>query len=400
MIGPAEARVAARSGDTAAVSEQRVVVVGAGLGGLNVVEELRRGGHTGPLALVGAEAEHPYDRPPLSKEALRDGAGPAHLRAPADFPELDLDLRLGRSAVGLDLQERCVALDDGTALPFDALVLAPGAAPRTLPELPDAHVLRTHADAVALRAALLAAGHLLVVGGGFVGCEVAASARALGAEVDLVEVLPGPLVRVLGPQVAGRVAALHTERGVRLHGGVRVTALDGDEAVLSDGTRLPARAVLVGLGVRPATDWLSGLALAPDGGIVCGAAGRTSVEGVWAVGDAAQWEGRRTEHWTSAMEQASTVVQDVLTGTPPPHLPVPYVWSEQHGSLLQCLGEVAPGTEAEVHEVGEGLVALHADDAGRLLGVVTLDAKKQVSRGRKALREGADLETARALLLR
>lgn len=379
-----------------------MVVVGAGLGGLNVVEELRRGGHTGPLALVGAETEHPYDRPPLSKEALRDGAGPAHLRAPADYAELDLDLRLGRTAVGLDQDARCVRLDDGTELAFDALVLAPGAEPRTLPELPDAHVLRTHADAVALRAALLAAGHLLVVGGGFVGCEVAASARALGAEVDLVEVLPGPLVRVLGPQVAGRVADLHTGRGVRLHGGVRVSALEGDEAVLSDGSRLPARAVLVGLGVRPATGWLAdgGPELAADGGVVCDGGGRTSLEGVWAVGDAAQWAGRRTEHWTSAMEQASTVVQDVLTGTPPPHLPVPYVWSEQHGSLLQCLGDVAPDTEAEVHDVGTGLVALHADGDGRLRGVVTLDAKKQVSRGRKALREGADLETARSLLLR
>ncbi len=384
------------------MTSQRVVVVGAGLGGLNVVEELRRGGHTGPLVLVGAEDEHPYDRPPLSKEALRDGAGPAHLRPVDDYADLDLDLRLGRTAVGLDLAASCVALDDGSAVPYDALVLAPGAAPRTLPELPDAHVLRTHADAVALRAALLDAGHLLVVGGGFVGCEVAGSARALGAEVDLVEVLPGPLVRVLGPQVAARMAELHTARGVRLHGGVRVTALDGVEAVLSDGTRLPAAAVLVGLGVTPATGWLagSGLALAGDGGIVCGPSGRTSADGVWAVGDAASWDGRRTEHWTSAIEQASTVVQDVLTGTPPPHLPVPYVWSEQHGAMLQCLGEVGPDTEAEVHDVGEGLVALHADAGGRLLGVVTLDAKKQVSRARKALREGADVETARALLLR
>lgn len=380
----------------------RVVVVGAGLGGSTLVRELRRHGHTGPVTLVGEEHLPPYDRPPLSKQALRgEHTGPDLLEALPD----DVELLLGRRAVGVADGE--VLLEDAPPLAYDVLVLAPGAVPRPLPgvEVPPAgvHALRTWDDAVALRADVLTHGELVVVGGGFVGCEVAASARHLGATVTLVELLDTPMARILGPGTAARMIDLHTRHRVELRCGVGVAEVRGDprveELVLSDGSRLPTRVVALGLGVTPATGWLRGaLALGPDGSVACDGQGRTSRDGVWALGDAASWDGRRVEHWTSAVEQASTVAQALL-GAPVAHTAVPYFWSDQHGSTLQGLGELAADTEAEVHEVGDGLVALHAR-GDRLLGVVCLDAKKHAGRARKLLAAGSGLAAARDVLLR
>ncbi len=390
------------------------VVVGAGLGGLRTVEELRRGGHTGPLVLVGDELEHPYDRPPLSKEVLRGETDAVpHLREVEDYAELDVDLRLGRAALGLDTAARTLELDDGTSLAYGRLVLSPGSQPRRLPgapDLPGMHVLRTHADALRLRAEVLEHRTLAVVGGGFIGCEAAASARSLGAEVDLVELLPGPLVRVLGPQVAGRIAALHEENGVRLHVSTSVQQVLGEARVeglaLSDGTELTARVVLVGLGVVPRTGWLagSGVDLGPDGAVLCDRFGRASAPDVWAVGDAAAWTDatgrqRRVEHWMTTVEQAATVATNLDVPEPEPHAGVPYFWSDQYASSLQALGEVAADTETEVHPVGEGgLVALHTD-GDRLLGVVVLDSPRSVGKARRLLRAGSDVAGARTALL-
>ena len=394
----------------------RVVVVGAGLGGLRLVEELRRTGHDGDVALIGDEREHPYDRPPLSKEVLRgELVSVPHLRPVDEYAELDVDLRLGRSAVAVDAQARRVALDDGSDLAYDALVLAPGGRPRLLSgaphDVPGLHVLRTHDDALRLRAEVLEHRSLAVVGGGFVGCEVAASARMLGAQVDLVEMLPGLMARALGPRTAGHLTALHRERGVRLHlgsGVADVRAGDWVEAlVLDDGSVLPAPVVLVALGIVPRTAWLagSGVALEPDGAVHCDRYGRTSAPGVWAVGDAAAWEdatgrSRRVEHWMSAVEHAATVAANLRAapGELTAHTGVPYFWTDQYDCALQALGEVAPETETEVHEVGAGRVALHAD-GDRLLGVVVVDHPRAVGRARKLLRAGSDLAGARAGLL-
>ena len=387
--------------------DARVVVVGAGLAGLRVVERLRRLGFTGPLALIGEEDEHPYDRPPLSKEVLRGvQEAPAHLRPAHEYAELDLELRLGRQAVAVDVDARTVAFDDGAQLPYDALVLAPGANPRTLPSAPRAgvHMLRTHTDALALRADVTREQALVVVGGGFLGCEAAASARQLGAEVDLVEALPGPLVRVVSPAVAERVAALHEAQGVRLHTGVGVASVGVDVIALADGRSLPAPVVLVALGVVPATGWLAGLELQPDGAVRCDRYGRASAPGVWALGDAAAWEDatgrhRRVEHWSSAIEQAATVSANLLAEEPVPHVSVPYFWSDQYASNVQGLGEVAPDTQTDVLEAGDGLVVLHGD-GDRLLGVVTLDANRHLGRARKLLRNGASRAEAREVLSR
>ena len=392
-----------------------VVVVGAGLGGLRLVEELRRAGHEGAVVLVGDEREHPYDRPPLSKEVLRgELVSVPHLRPVDEYDELDVDLRLGRAVVAVDVPGRAVRLDDGDVLAYDALVLAPGGRPRLLPgspDLPGLHVLRTHEDALQLRAQVLDHGSLTVVGGGFVGCEVAASARALGAEVDLVELLPGLMVRALGPHVTARLTALHRERGVRLHLRTSVEQVRGEgraaELVLSDGQVLAAPVVLVALGIVPRTAWLagSGIELESDGAIRCDRYGRTSAPAVWAVGDAAAWEDatgrrRRVEHWMAAVEQAATVAVNLRAapGALVPHTGVPYFWTDQYDCALQALGEVAPDTEVEVHPTGVGLVALHA--AGdRLLGVVVVDHPRAVGRARKLLRGGSDLATARTTLV-
>lgn len=390
----------------------RVVVVGSGLAGLNAVEALRRHGFGGQVALVGQERLHPYDRPPLSKQLLQGvTTAPAYLRSPADYAELAVDLRLGRRAVHLDEGSRAVHLDDGDVLPFDAAVLAPGAVPRWLPRadgLAGVHVLRTFDDGVRLRDAVLASGSLAVVGGGPLGLEAAASARARGAQVDLVERLDGPMVSVLGPRIAAAVTALHEDAGVRLHLATGVVGVDGTGRVegltLSEGTGLDARVVLLALGVVPSTSWLagSGVELLPDGAVSCDAGGRTSLPGVWAVGDAAAWQDgtgrhRRIEHWSSAVDQAATVGGE-LTGVAVPAA-VPYFWSEQYTSTLQAVGDVGPDTEVEVYRLGEGLVALHAEQ-DRLLGVVTLDARRQIGRARKLLRAGVDLDHARDALLR
>lgn len=382
-----------------------VVVVGAGVGGVRCVEAMRGAGHTGPVTLVGAEPAWPYDRPPLSKAVLQHGTPAPLLRSAGDWAGLEVDLRLSSTAVGLDVAQRQVRLADGAVLAYDALVLAPGASPRRLPGPAPAgvHVLRTEQDAMALRRDVVEHGALTVVGAGFLGCEVAASARRLGAEVDLVEQLGGPLVRVLGSAVAGRIAQLHLNQGVRLHGHTAVAGLHGDgvvEAVeLQDGRVLPARAVLVALGVVPATRWLAGtLALTPDGGIRCDPTGLAG-EGVWAVGDAAAWGAAgRVEHWSSAVEQAHAVARSVL-GTPTPVTAVPYVWSDQYDATLQCLGQVAPGTETQVLRVGTGLAALHTDGE-RLLGAALVDLRRQAGRVRRVLLAGGDVEQARAAVLR
>ncbi len=389
-----------------------VVVVGTGLAGLNAVEGLRRQGFPGRLTLLGEERLHPYDRPPLSKQVLQGSStGPAYLRAPSDYPELAVDLRLGRRAARLDTGSREVHLDDGAVLPYDAVVLATGAAPRRLPGaegLRGVHVLRTFDDGISLHDAISTAGSLVVVGGGPLGLEAAASARMNGARVDLVERLDGPMVSVLGPRLAAAVTALHADAGVRLHLATGVADLLGTARVeglsLADGTILEARVVLLALGVVPSTSWLdgSGVELLPDGAISCDPTGRTSVPGVWAVGDAAAWQDetgrhRRIEHWSSAADQAAIVVGE-LSGAPVPR-GVPYFWSEQYSSTLQAVGEVGPHTEVEVHPLGDGLVALHAEQ-DRLLGVVTLNARRQVGRARKLLRAGASLAEAREVLLR
>ena len=326
----------------------RVVVVGAGLAGLRTVEALRDKGFDGELVLVGDEVHLPYDRPPLSKHVLRGEREPVLLRPEAAYDELAVDLRLGVAATGLDLEGGQVLTAHGP-VPYDEVVVATGASPRRLPGAPG-KVLRTLDDSQAL-GPLLAPGTVIgIVGAGLIGCEVAASARAKGAEVHVVDLLPKPLVRVLGDAVADRVQALHEEHGVRFHLGTSVVQASASHLELGDGTVLDVDVLLEAMGVVPTTAWLAGSGLDLEDGVVCDDRGQAA-PGVWAVGDVARWGGTRHEHWTSATRQAEAVATAVL-GLPAEPVEPPYWWSDQYDVKLQGLGRIEPGDDAVVVEAG------------------------------------------------
>jgi 3-phenylpropionate/trans-cinnamate dioxygenase ferredoxin reductase subunit len=361
----------------------KVVVVGAGLAGLRVVEALRSRGFTGQLVLLGDEEHEPYDRPPLSKHVLRGEREPMFLRE--SYDDLHVDLRLGVTATGLDGKVLRTSAGD---LPFEQLVIATGATPRRLPGSPGL-VLRTLDDSRAL-APYLAEGKVLgVVGAGLIGCEVAASARAKGAEVHLVDVLDGPLIRVLGPQVAERVAALHREHGVHLHLGTGVESTG--PLTLGDGTVLEVDVLLEAMGVVPATDWLEGSGIAVDNGVVCDGTGRAG-DGVWAVGDVAKWDGVRREHWTSAGEQALTVAAAIV-GEDVVHDAVPYWWSDQYDVKLQGLGTASAEDDVVFRDVGprQRPLAVYSRD-GHVTGAVGFSAGAAVMRLKPMIAAGAPLE--------
>jgi 3-phenylpropionate/trans-cinnamate dioxygenase ferredoxin reductase subunit len=279
-------------------------------------------------------------------------------------------------------------------VPFEHLVIATGATPRRLPGSPG-HVLRTLDDSRGL-APYLAEGKVLgVVGAGLIGCEVAASARAKGAEVHLVDVLEGPLIRVLGPQVSQRIAALHTEHGVHLHLGTGVRATG--PLTLDDGTVLEIDVLLEAMGVVPSTDWLEGSGIAVDNGVVCDAIGRAG-EGIWAVGDVARWDGVRREHWTSAGEQALTVASAIV-GEDVVHEVVPYWWSDQYDVKLQGLGSATAEDSVDWRDVGprQRPLAVYSRD-GRVTGAVGFSAGAAVMRLKPMIAAGADLDEVLASL--
>ncbi|CDZ88917.1 Ferredoxin reductase [Rhodococcus ruber] len=321
---------------------QRIVVVGAGLAGVRAAEELRRGEFDGELVLIGDEPHLPYDRPPLSKEVVRGGTDDTTLRPREFFDEQRIELRLGVRARELDPATRTLALSDGQSVGFDELIIATGLRPRPLPGtdgLAGVHVLRSLDDSRALRAGIVPGGRALIVGAGFIGCEVAASLRGRGMDVVLVEPQATPLASVLGERVGALVARLHTEEGVEVRTGVGVREVRGDGrvtgAVLGDGTELDVDVVVVGIGSVPVTDWLDGSGVRVDDGVVCDGVGRTSVPHVWAVGDVAAWEvsdGRRArlEHWTNAGEQAKVLAGALLGSGVDPVAQVPYFWSDQY----------------------------------------------------------------------
>ena len=324
----------------------KVVIVGAGLGGLRTAEALRDRGFDGAITLLGQESEWPYDRPPLSKHVLRGDREPMLLRNVDDYAALHLDLRLSTVATGLE--KGAVLTDDG-AVPYDALVLATGAAPRRLPGAPG-RVLRTLDDCRGLAPYLREGASLGIVGSGLIGCEVAASARAKGADVHLVDVLPQPLVRVLGNTVAAKVRTMHEDHGVQFHLGVGVAQATERTLLLDDGTLLEVDVVLEAMGAVPVTAWLEGSHVALGNGVLCDASGRAA-EGVWAVGDVANWAGIRLEHWTSAGEQAGAVAAAILGQDPPPHH-APYWWSDQYDVKLQGVGLPAADDQVTMLEVG------------------------------------------------
>ena len=358
------------------------MIVGGGLAAARTAEQLRRAEYTGPIMIVSDEVHLPYDRPPLSKEVLRKEVDDVALKPREWYDENDITLRLGSAATSLDTHEQTVTLDDGTVLGYDELVIATGLVPRRIPAFPDLEgirVLRSFDESMALREHASAARRAVVIGAGFIGCEVAASMRGLGVDVVLVEPQPQPLAAVLGEQIGELVARLHRDEGVDVRLGLGVAEVRGeghvDKVVLTDGTEVPADLVVVGIGSRPATEWLDGSGIEVDNGVICDEAGRTSAPNVWALGDVASWRDpmghqARVEHWSNVAEQARVVVPAMLGRDTPSNVVVPYFWSDQYDVKIQCLGE--PHATDIVHLVeddGRKFLAYYERD-GVLVGVV------------------------------
>ncbi|WP_067812772.1 NAD(P)/FAD-dependent oxidoreductase [Actinomadura kijaniata] len=370
-----------------------VVVAGAGMAGLRAAERLRAEGWDGAVTVVGAEPHPPYNRPPLSKEVLagRADAGATALRRRGSVE--DVCWELGRRVVAASLADRALTLDDGRRLAYDGLVVATGLRPRRLAVPGPAagrHVLRTLDDALALRAELAPGRRVVVVGAGFVGCEVAATARGHGCRVTVVEPLPVPMERAIGPELGEALRRRHEERGVRFLTGRAVTAFAPGAVVLDDGRTVPADVVVEAIGSVPNVEWLDGNGLDLSDGVLCD--DRMRVEGrpeVVAVGDVARFPNpryddvpRRVEHWcvpADTARRAAATLAAHLAGRPlddAPFAPLPSFWSDQYDLRLQSFGMPALGDrrvplEGDAHALTGGVaMAYHRDD--RPVGVVLI----------------------------
>jgi NADPH-dependent 2,4-dienoyl-CoA reductase/sulfur reductase-like enzyme len=368
-----------------------VLIVGGGLAAQRAAETLRARDHLGPIRVVCGEPEPPYDRPPLSKELLAEPFRPA-----AWYAEREVELLLGRRAARLEATARRVRLEDGEALAYDELIVATGARPRRLPMLagrPNAHVLRTLADARALRAALAPGVRLAIVGAGFVGQEVAATARGLGVEVTLIEAAAVPLAHVLGSRLGGWFADLHRAEGVRVELSAAVVeaqpAVAGApvrELVFADGRRVEADVVLVAVGVVPETHWLAGSPLAD--GVAVDEGARTALPHVYAAGDVV----RGCEHWEPAARLGAAAARSIL-GLPAAPAPPASFWSDQYGVRIHLVGEAAGADAVELDGDGRDFTAV-LRRRGAPIGALLVGRPRELPHWRRRLAQPLETRSA------
>lgn len=391
-----------------------MVIVGASLAGGRAAEQLRRGGWTGSITLIGDEPERPYDRPPLSKKLVRGQIDEAKLffRAPEWYDEHQITLSTGKRARALHTTAREVELEGGTRVPFDHLLIATGATARALTcegaTLQGVHLLRTLADARAIRAEVTSKRRVVVVGAGVIGAEVAASCRDEGLEVVMLEAAERPLLRAFGPYVGDFYASEHRARGVDLRCGTSVAALRGhgrvEEVVTSSGEHIACDFVVVGIGVAPETRWLEGsgirIGTAEEGthGVLVDAHCETSVPGIYAAGDVAACPARAlggrhviVESVDNAQTQGTTVVANLL-GKPEEHHTVPFFWSDQFDLKMQSVGHVQPYDEVVVRGSLESraFVAFHLR-GGKLAFAIGVNRLKEISGAKRLIASGADV---------
>lgn len=393
----------------------RIVVVGASLAGLRTAEALRRYGHTGEVVVVGDEPHPPYDRPPLSKQLLSG----AWARQQVDLPVaagLAAQWRLGVPATGLDVAGRRLHMADGRHLDYDGLVLATGARARPWPAaqgLPlGALTLRGLDDCLALATRLTRARHVLVVGAGFLGGEVAGTARALGCTVTLVERQAQPLLSAAGPEVGAFVAELHRHAGIdlRLEVGVQEFAADAYGRLtgtsLTDGQHVPADLAVLALGAVANSDWLTGSGLFVDGGVVCDSWCRallgdgTPVPYITVAGDLARWPHPLSGgallslgHWTNAREQADAAACTLLDrDSAPPFVPMPSFWSDLHAAKIRSIGlpHLADSTTVVEHDLDRLRLVVTYHQHGELVGALTVNRTSRLAIYRQQLQHRLD----------
>ncbi|OPX12770.1 NAD(P)/FAD-dependent oxidoreductase [Mycobacterium sp. AT1] len=347
-----------------------VVIVGGGLAAVRAAEQLRRANDSMAITIVSDEVHLPYDRPPLSKGVLRAETDDVSLKSAEFYADNQITVRLGSGAASLNSVAKTVTLLDGDVIAYDQLIIATGLTPNQIPSCPDiagVRVLRTLDESLALREHAGSARRAVVIGAGFIGCEVAASLRALGVEVVLIEPQPAPLASVLGEEIGKLVARLHRNEGVDVRCGVGVSEIKGtahvEYVVLSDGVQIATDVVVVGIGSKPSVEWLRGSGVDVENGVICDGVGRTNTPNVWALGDVASWRNERghqvrVEHWSNVAEQARVLVPALVgSGSGSAGRVVPYFWSDQYDVKIQCLGE--PEADDIVHVV--------ADDGRRFL---------------------------------
>lgn len=391
----------------------RIIVVGASLAGLRVVETIRRFGYTGAVVLIGDEPHLPYDRPPLSKKILLGEATVDDIVLRTQpWDELNVELRLGVRAVGLDGTTRTVTLSDGDTLQGDKVFICTGARARPMPNIaprPGVHTLRTLEDAQAIGDLLRTNERIVVVGGGFVGAEVAAVAKQRGLDVTLVEPMPTLMVRGIGERWGRFMEAYHRAKGVDVRTGVGIAAVEGEDAlravVLTDGTRIETGLMVVGIGADPNVEWLEGSGVELGNGVVTDAYGESSVPNVYAVGDVARFyhegygEHVRVEHWTNAMEMARAVVQAAFSDDKSVYTTVPMVWSDQFDLKLQTAGRLLPD-DVEVitmGDVADGEFLVLRGREGKLTGAISFNRASMLVRMKMLMAKDTDFAAAVAM---